>query len=137
MGNFYLNHIEMAWLQSLLKAIDSRDWLNVEQMSRANPKMFVTVDKAVAKCSELNGMTILHACIRYDPPPWCVQLIIGLAPWSTARVDCLRRSPLHVAAAIRAHPHSIAMLVDAYPEACALQDMDGKIPLHFACDINW
>lgn len=137
MGNLYLNHAETAWLQSLLKAVDSRDWLTAEQLTRANPKMFVTVDKAVAKCSELNGMTILHACIRYDPPPWFVQLIIGLSPWSTASVDCLRRSPLHVAAAIRAHQESIAMLVDAYPEACALQDMDGKIPLHLACDINW
>jgi len=28
----------------------------------------------------------------------------------------------------------IEVLVDAFPEACMMQDMDGRTPLHFACD---
>ena len=28
----------------------------------------------------------------------------------------------------------IEVLVDAFPDACMIQDMDGRTPLHFACD---
>lgn len=132
-----LNQDDFSYLDLLLKAIDSRNWLVLEHTMRTNPNKFLLVADALAKCPQLNGMTILHACIRYDPPPLIVQMIIRLCPASPACVDCVRRTPLHVAAAIKANPQSIGLLVDAYPEAAAIQDADGKTPLHFACDINW
>ena len=102
-----------------------------------DPMKFTAVAEAVSRSTQLNGMTILHACVRFDPPPSVVQTIIRLAPFAVGAVDCLNRTPLHIAAAIRAKPQTIAMLIHACREACAIQDCDGKTPLHFACDINW
>lgn len=132
-----LNPDDSTYLELLLKAIQCRDWRSLEQAIRTNPKKFIFVAKELEHCDGLNGMTILHACIRYDPPPRVVQMIIRLCPSCPRGVDCLNRTPLHVAAAIRANPQSIGVLLDAYREGAAIQDIDGKTPLHFACDNSW
>ena len=132
-----LSKEEYNYLCILLQTIDSRHWDALEQMLRANPRKFTLVSEAISRSSQLNGMTVLHACIRFNPPPKIVQMILRLAPFAAGSVDCLSRTPLHIAAAIRANQHSIELLIDAYPEACAIQDADGKTPLHFACDIFW
>lgn len=121
-----------------MESINSCDWETLEQMVRTKgPQRFVEVCEMVSRSSQLNGMTILHACIRFDPPPRVVQLIIRLSPSSPFAVDCLNRTPLHIAAAIRANPQSIMLLVDACQKACSVRDVDGKTPLHFACDKYW
>lgn len=132
-----LSKEEYNYLCILLQTIDSRNWDALEQMLRTNPRKFSSVSEAISRSSQLNGMTILHACIRFNPPPTIVQIILRLAPFAAGSVDCLRRTPLHIAAAIRADQQSIALLIDACPDACAIQDDDGKTPLHFACDIFW
>ena len=76
----------------------------------------------------------LHACVRFSPPPHIVQLLIDLVPESPSSVDCLRRCPLHVAAGTRASLSVIQMLTQAYPDACDIQDVDGKTPLTLTCD---
>ena len=76
----------------------------------------------------------LHACVRFSPPPHIVQLLIDLVPESPSSVDCLMRCPLHVAAGTRASLPVIQMLTQAYPDACDIQDVDGKTPLTLACD---
>lgn len=137
MSSHCLTDEEYAYLCLLLESIDSRNWQVLDQILKTNPKKFVSVAEAIARSSQLNGMTILHACIRFDPPPIIVQNIIQLSPFSPRCVDCLRRTPLHIAAAVRANPESIRILTDACPEACAIQDADGKTPLHLACDVHW
>lgn len=137
MSSHCLTDEEYGYLCLLLESIDSRNWQVLDQILKANPKKFVSVAEAIARSSQLNGMTILHACIRFDPPPIIVQNIIQLSPFSPRCVDCLRRTPLHIAAAVRANPESIRILTDACPEACAIQDADGKTPLHLACDVHW
>ncbi len=76
----------------------------------------------------------LHACARFNPPVEIVKLLIELVPESPSLVDCLNRTPLHVAVGTRANFSSIRLLAGAYPEACAVLDEDGKTPLHLACD---
>ena len=49
-------------------------------------------------------------------------------------MDCLMRCPLHVAAGTRASLPVMKILSDAYPDACDIQDIDGKTPLTLACD---
>ena len=44
------------------------------------------------------------------------------------------RCPLHVAAGTRASLPVMKILSDAYPDACDIQDIDGKTPLTLACD---
>ena len=76
----------------------------------------------------------LHACARFNPPAHIVKVLLELLPESPIFVDCLNRTPLHVAAGTRANFSVIQLLVDAYPKACAIPDTDGKTPLHLACD---
>lgn len=128
---------EYAYMSLLLKTIDSCDWQTLEHILRTNPKKFVSVANLLARSAELNGMTILHACIRFDPPPKIVQMIIRLIPLAPRAVDCLNRTPLHIAAGLRVNTQSIKNLIIACRDACAIQDADGKTPLHLACDVNW
>ena len=76
----------------------------------------------------------LHACVRSNPPPNIVCLLLELVPESPSHVDCLHRAPLHIAAGTRTDLDVIQLLADAYPAACSVQDEDGKTPLHLACD---
>jgi hypothetical protein len=46
----------------------------------------------------------------------------------------MNRTPLHVAAGMRANLATIQLLTDAYPVACSVRDEDGRTPLHLACD---
>jgi hypothetical protein len=55
-------------------------------------------------------------------------------PESPGLVDCLNRTPLHVAVGTRANLATIQLLADACPVACSVRDEDGKTPLHLACD---
>lgn len=136
MSSNHLTKNEYEYLCMLLKSIDSQNWRFLEGMILANPSKFTSVSNAVHMSSEINGMTILHACIRFNPPPSTLKLMLRLSPASAGWVDCLNRTALHVAAGIRASPKCIKMLVDTFPEACMIQDADGKTALHFACDVN-
>ncbi|KAL7537418.1 hypothetical protein ACHAXR_007808 [Thalassiosira sp. AJA248-18] len=99
-----------------------------------NPHTFQSFARAISKSSELNGLTILHACVRFDPPPQLVKILLELVPESPNCVDCLQRTPLHIAAGTRASLPLIKLLAEACPQACDIQDADGKTPLHLACD---
>jgi hypothetical protein len=126
-----------AYINRMIHCIDSNNWADLEYMLRTNPKEFKAVSAAISRSPHLNGMTVIHSCIRFNPPPHIVQLIIQLDPTSVSSVDCLNRTPLHIAAAVRADLQSIMLLICEYRRACAVQDVDGKTPLHFACDIYW
>ena len=76
----------------------------------------------------------LHACVRFNPPPNIVRLLLEFFPESLSHVDCLHRTPLHVAVGTRADLDVIQLLADAYPAARSVQDEDGKTPLHLACN---
>ena len=79
-------------------------------------------------------MTLLHAVARYDPPLTIVAKMIEICPELPSALDSLGRTPLHVAAGMRASSAVIKLIADACPAACEAQDEDGKTPLHFACD---
>ena len=60
--------------------------------------------------------------------------MIRICPYLTAVTDCLKRTPLHVAAGCKASASLIKLIARAYPAACVVQDEEGKTPLHLACD---
>jgi ankyrin repeat protein len=76
----------------------------------------------------------LHACVRFNPPLHIVQVLIELLPESTSFVDCMNRTPLHIAAGTRADLSTIQLLVNASPFSCSIRDVNGMTPLHLACD---
>lgn len=79
----------------------------------------------------------LHQCVRKDPPPYIVQLLLAVSPESLSHVDCLHRTPLHIAAGAHAKLSIVQLLADADPAACFVQDVDGKTPLILACESSW
>jgi len=124
----------MNYLSFLLSLIEVRDWIKLEYIFLSNPTIFRFISKSISDCEELNGMTLLHACLRYDPPLNILGKMIELYPQALAEKDCLGRTPLHVAAGSGASPLVLKLLTMNYPQACSVQDEDGKTPLHFACD---
>ena len=118
----------------LLEAIAGRDWELFRSTALSSPVYFKAVTKAIASCPEFNGMTLLHAVVRYTPPLDVVALMIDICPDLPAAKDCLGRTPLHVAAGSGATPMLIKLIARACPASCDAQDEDGKTPLHYACD---
>lgn len=132
--SYQLNDEELEYLAFLLGTIDEQNWHAFGHAVVSNPSVFKTFARKISKSSELNGMTILHACVRHNPPHKIVKLLLDLVPEGPSCVDCLQRTPLHVAAGTRASSQIIKLLAESYPRACAIQDLDGKTPLHLACD---
>eukprot|EP00985_Skeletonema_marinoi_P000060 scaffold20_cov147-Skeletonema_marinoi.AAC.3 len=120
----------------LLGCIESQDWQTFEKLTLSNPKTFRALCKAIARCEEFHGMTLLHAVVRYDPPLTIVGKMIDICPDLPSAMDCLGRTPLHVAAGLGASSGLIKLLAASWPDACTAQDEDGKTPLHFACDTS-
>eukprot|EP00579_Thalassiosira_antarctica_P019019 CAMPEP_0201957652 /NCGR_PEP_ID=MMETSP0904-20121228/4974_1 /ASSEMBLY_ACC=CAM_ASM_000553 /TAXON_ID=420261 /ORGANISM="Thalassiosira antarctica, Strain CCMP982" /LENGTH=234 /DNA_ID=CAMNT_0048502737 /DNA_START=16 /DNA_END=720 /DNA_ORIENTATION=+ len=134
-SNSRLNNV-MNYLSFLLGLMEDQDWIKLEDVALSKPKTFKVVSKMISDCEEFNGMTLLHACVRYDPPIKVLDNLIKLYPQVLREGDCLGRTPLHVAAGSGASPWVIKLLTMNYPQACNVQDEDGRTPLHFACDTS-
>ncbi|KAL3781493.1 hypothetical protein ACHAW5_003487 [Stephanodiscus triporus] len=124
------------FLPFLLGMIHAREWTAFERFALSNPETFKCISDLISECAELNGMTLLHACVRYDPPVSVLLKMIELCPESLRRKDCIGRTPLHVAAGSGASLSVLKILTTMYPNACSIQDEDGRTPLHFACDTD-
>lgn len=118
---------------SLVDDIHRHDWQTFRSVL-SNPAYFKAVTKTIASCPELNGMTLLHAIARHNPPLDIVAKMISTCPELPAARDCLNRTPLHVAAGSGASSKLIKLIAYACPASCEAQDEDGKTPLHYACD---
>ena len=126
--------IPIAIAHHTLDLLVLQDWDTMRSAVLSDPTLFRNICSAVAACPEFNGMTLLHAAVRYNPPLDVVAQMIHLRPHMTAATDCLKRTPLHVAAGCNASATLIKRIARAYPAACVIQDEEGKTPLHFACD---
>mmetsp|Transcript_40649 Transcript_40649/g.85387 ORF Transcript_40649/g.85387 Transcript_40649/m.85387 type:complete len:247 (-) Transcript_40649:76-816(-) len=120
----------------LFRLIEANDWekLKIIFLAPEKAKTFQHLSALVAKSTSFNGMTILHACVRFNPPSGIINRMIELCPDAPRSQDCLNRTPLHVAAGTSACPSVLKVLVDSYPDACEFKDKDGRMPLHMACD---
>lgn len=124
----------------LLGLIKSKDWEMIRTLlAVSSPDCFRSIATSISTYSEqkLDGMTLLHVVVRYDPPLDIVSNIIKLIPEMTAARDDLGRTPLHIAAGSDASPFLLRFIASAYPAACDTQDEDGKTPLHLVCDTSF
>ena len=126
----------LNYLVVLLGSAEAQDWMTFEEFALSSPQTFKIISKAISEIEEFNGMTLLHACVRYDPPASLLQQMIEHYPQALMKVDCLGRTPLHVASGCGASLPVLELLTMGYPEACSVQDEEGKTPLHFACDAS-
>jgi hypothetical protein len=136
MTSFAMLADTMNYLPFLLGMIQAREWNAFEGYAISNPETFKYITQSISKCEEFNGMTLLHACVRYDPPVPLLLKMTELHPESLRIKDCIGRTPLHVAAGSGASSFVIRILTSKYPHACNIQDEDGRTPLHFACDTD-
>ena len=120
----------------LLDLIDRQDWVSFRSVALSSPAYFLAITRAIASCPEYNGMTLLHAVVRCNPPSKIVAKMIEICPDLPAAKDCLGRTPLHVATGSAAAPKVIKLIAHSNPTSCSAKDEDGKTPLHFACDIT-
>ena len=118
----------------ILELLIDQNWESFRCNVLSSREIFRHLASAISSCSQLNGMTLLHAIVKYDPPLEIVARMIEFCPDMPAATDCLRRTPLHVAAGSRASASLIELLAHAHPAACDAQDEERKTPLHFACD---
>jgi hypothetical protein len=121
-------------IANTLELLVLQDWDTLRSTVLSDATLFRNICSAIAACSELNGMTLLHAAVRFNPPLDIVAQMIRICPHLTAATDCLKRTPLHVAAGCKASSLLIKLIARSYPAACDVQDEEGKTPLHFACD---
>ena len=129
-----LNSEEVSYLSLLLSIIASQNWQAFAHSILHDPAVFRSFCSNLHKSSDLNGMTILHAAVRHNPPKTIIKLLLKFTPDAPSCVDCLGRTPLHIASGTRAEITTIQLLSSHYPSACIVQDEDGKTPLHLACD---
>ncbi len=120
----------------LLQIIEQQDWMLFRSVAFSNPAYLIAITRAIASCPEYNGMTLLHAVARCNPPSAIVAEMIEICPELPAAKDCLGRTPLHVATGSTASPKVIKLIAHAHPPSCNARDEDGKTPLHFACDVT-
>jgi len=124
----------LNYISFILNLIEAQDWIKLESVALSNPKTFKIISQSISDCQDFNGMTLLHACVRFNPPIKILDQMIRLYPQALKGEDCLGRTPLHVAAGSGVSPMVIKILTINYPQACTVQDEDGRTPLHFACD---
>lgn len=105
----------------------------------SSPDCFRAMASSVSSYSnhKLNGITLLHAIVRENPPYDVVANIIKLCPEMLAVRDDLGRTPLHIAAGSQACPLLLKLIARACPAACDVQDEGGRTPLHFICDTSF
>ena len=123
----------MNYVDTLLDLIHKRQWEKLEEVAEQRD-LFKMISEHIQQSEEFNGMTLLHAVIKYNPPTKVLEAMIQAHSDAIRGQDCLRRTPLHVACGVGSDSSIIRMLVRAYPEACDVQDVDGRTPLHLACD---
>eukprot|EP00984_Skeletonema_dohrnii_P017400 scaffold7907_cov165-Skeletonema_dohrnii-CCMP3373.AAC.3 len=119
-------------IYAILQLISSQDW-EIWSAILSRPALFRKLSSQVSSCSQLHGMTLLHAAVRYDSPLDVIVEMIRVCPDMPAAKDCLGRTPLHVAAGLKASASLLTILAHACPAACDVQDEGGKTPLHFLC----
>lgn len=127
---------EISYLSLLLSIIHQGNWKAFAYSILQNQTNFQHFCHKLVKSKACNGMSILHAVVRNNPPIAIIKLLLKLCPELPSCVDCLNRTSLHVAAGTRADVSTLELIATAYPKACMIQDDDGKTPLHLACDTS-
>mmetsp|Transcript_17347 Transcript_17347/g.38395 ORF Transcript_17347/g.38395 Transcript_17347/m.38395 type:complete len:265 (+) Transcript_17347:510-1304(+) len=122
------------YIKLILNYIENRNWDAFEKLVLSSVRTFRSTSHRISEIDELNGMSLIHCCVHYDPPLKLLKKMVKATSSSLSKQDVLGRTPLHIAVGSGASEESVRFLVASYPRACGCQDIDGRTPLHFACD---
>lgn len=123
-----------AYIKLILHYVENKNWDEFEKLVLSSVRTFRSTSHRISEIDELNGMSLIHCCVAYDPPLQLLKKMVKAASSSLSKQDVLGRTPLHIAVGSGASEESVSFLVASYPRACGCQDIDGRTPLHFACD---
>eukprot|EP00984_Skeletonema_dohrnii_P003037 scaffold1020_cov106-Skeletonema_dohrnii-CCMP3373.AAC.4 len=71
----------------VLQLLALQDWETLRSTVLSDPTLFQNIASTISACSELNGMTLLHAAVRFNPPLDVIAQMIRLCPLMTAATD--------------------------------------------------
>ena len=83
-----------SYLSVLLSFVQAREWGKLEEFALSDHNAFYQISSFVSDCVEFNGMTLLHAVCRCDPPIELLVQMIELYPKALEGKDCMGRTPL-------------------------------------------
>ena len=108
----------MNYVAIVLDLIHRQEWaaLELEKVATTKHKLFKVISEHIKKCDEFNGMTLLHAAVKYNPPMHILDAMIDAHSDALMGQDCVGRTPLHVACGTGADAEIIRLLVEAYPK---------------------
>jgi len=87
----------------------------------------------VGETRDTNGGNIFHILCRFQPPPSVIDSFTKVYPHLICDLDSDNRTPLHIASICGAGSEVIQQLVNLYPDAITVQDIEGDTPLIAAC----
>ena len=86
----------MNYVAIVLDLIHCQEWAALEKVA-TEQKLFKVISEHIQKCDEFNGMTLLHAVVKYNPPLHILDAMIDAHGDALMGQDCVGRTPLHVA----------------------------------------
>lgn len=120
-------------LQMLLVAfIEEGSWIRLRRALAL--RLFIDAARSLHENSALFGANILHIALRNQPPIDTINRLLRKFPETPFLPDSVGRYPLHIASSVGISSEIVLTVAEAYPQACLTQDLDGRAPLHFACD---
>ena len=125
----------MNTLQLLLVAyIEEGNWIRLKGSIAI--EFFADAASSLRNDPALCGAKILHIVLCNDPPVDIIDGLIQKFPETPFLSDSVGRYTLHIASSAGLSSKIVAAVARAHPQACMKQDLDGRTPLHFACDAS-
>jgi hypothetical protein len=120
----------------LLSLINRRDWDRAVAVARRSPA-------AARELCTIEGfydgrfpsrVSALHLACALGPPPDVLQAVYNAHPAAVGAVESTYgRLPLHLAVLNGITTESLNLLLKLYPQGAKVQDVHGRLPIHYAC----
>ena len=124
---------KLALQMSLVKLIERGEWRRLRRVFQI--PALVNAAQSLHENPALFGANLLHVALRNGAPLIIVKRIMSSLPETPFLSDAVGRFPLHMASSFSS-AKVVAAVACAYPGACLKQDLDGRLPLHYACDAS-
>jgi hypothetical protein len=121
----------------LLYLLNRREWEKATTVVKKNPTTvkdaYCTIDKFYDGRFP-SRVSALHLACALKAPPSMIQAVYTAHPASVGEVESTYgRLPLHIAVLNGIPPNSLSQLIKLYPQGTKVQDLHGRLPIHYAC----
>lgn len=120
----------------LLSLINRREWDRATSVARRSP---TTARETCTIEGFFDGrfpsrVAALHLACALRAPPSVIQALYSAHPSAVGEVESTYgRLPLHLAVLNGIPTDSLHVLIKLYPQGAKVQDVHGRLPIHYAC----